>query len=175
MLVLCKLRIEPGMGQTEVISPHVGDMWRCLSARSVADVEDFLLQKEWTVSVQLGALETALINRREGHEEFVCTGRRENVLLASSPDYLTNCRASTRKGQCPLRPHLRQSQLHFSTNAWAEIWYSALIKKLPGLNFIVIFIRSCSVPLHLGKCRFMIEQGRKIRSSSLNKGSNTLL
>lgn len=80
-------------------------------------MKDFLLQQKRTVSVQLGALGTALINRREGHEEFVCAGRSENVLLASSPDYLTNCCASTRKGRCLLRPHLGQSRLLFSMNA----------------------------------------------------------
>lgn len=40
-----------------------------------------------------------LINRRVGHEEFVCAGWGENVLLASSPDYLTNWCVSTREGQ----------------------------------------------------------------------------
>lgn len=111
-----------------------------------------------SVPVQLGALETALINRRDGHEESVCAGRSENVLLAPSPDYLTNCRKDRRL----LKPRLRQSQIHKCTSR-------GLIKKLLGLNVIVLIISSCSVPLRLGKLSFMIEQGCKICSSRLEK------
>lgn len=49
--------------------------------------------------------------------------------------------------------------------------------KRPALNLIVVFIRSCSVPLRLGKYSFMIEQSWKIRSRKnfRDNGSNTLL
>lgn len=119
ILVLRKLRLELGMVQTEVISyQHMLLTYSAACQRGVLQTwKTSCCSGKRPVSVQLCALETALINRREGHEEFVCAGRRENVLLASSPDYLTNCCASTRKGRCLLRPHLGQSRLLFSMNA----------------------------------------------------------
>lgn len=60
---------------------------------------------------QTAALGTAPINRRVGDEEFVCAGRTEKVLLASSPDYPPNC--------------------------WGKVSASWLIKAIKGFDLIV--------------------------------------
>lgn len=89
------------------------------------------------------ALEMALINRRVGHEEFVCAGWGENVLLASSPDYLTNWCVSTREGQRLLDGRRSDD------------------KETPGLEFychVYHEVRGPTVTLDVGPCVVMETQ-----------------
>lgn len=71
---------EVGTGQTRTVS--VTTCWGYVTSAAIREL-------------QTAALGTALINRRVGDKEFVCAGRSEKVLLASSPDYLTHCCVST--------------------------------------------------------------------------------